>query len=229
MAQVGRHLGHANLFPWTSDRVAREIWDELRADRLSPSDELPTEQALRREAGRVWPSPRSAETLWRYNVTYDVAVDRTLGEYDFYGHADHRAWIWLRPHQPPAESPSREFPFRLVTGPVVEHWGTGTMTRRVPTLHRAVPNAYVEINPDDGRALGIGEGDWVRLSNRRGSLELEARIAHRSQPPRGVLFAPRFDEGALVNLLMRDDACPVSGQPASAECPVRIERVERRT
>ena len=99
------------------------------------------------------------------------------------------------------------------------------MTRRIPSLHRAVPRAYVEVNRADARALGIRDGESVRLTSRRGSVELEARIDYRGQPPRGRLFAPAFDERAAVNLLTQESCCPISGQPAYSACAVRVERI----
>jgi nitrate reductase NapA len=177
----------------------------------------------------MWPYVAGRETRWRYNTAHDPAADRARGAFDFYGHADHRAWIWLRPYEPAAESPDSGYPFWLTAGAVLEHSGKGTMTQRIPTLHRALPHAYVEINGDDARRLGIRNRDPVRLLSRRGSLELEARIAYRSQPPRGQLFVPWFDEAVPVNRLMLDACCPLSGQPDAAKCAVRVERLRPRS
>lgn len=225
MLEVARRLGHGSLFPWEPAGATDQIWDELFRLYNQPSDALPTLAALRAEAGTQWPAPGGLETRWRYNVAHDPAADRAHGSFDFYGHDDHRAWIWLRPYEPPVESPDREYPFWFSSGSVVEHWGTGTMTRRIPSLHRAVPHSYVEVNRADARALGVRDGDTVRLTSRRGSVELEARIDYRGQPPRGRLFAPSFDEGAAVNLLTLEACCPISGQPDYGACAVRVERV----
>ena len=153
------------------------------------------------------------------------AAGGSRGAFDFYGHLDHRAWIWLRPYEPPAESPDSSYPFWLTTGTVLEHWGAGSMTRRIPALHRALPHAYVEINREDARELGIRNRERVRLVSRRGALEIQARIDYRSQPPRGQLFVPVFDEAEPVNRLMLDAACPLSGQPDGSKCAVRVERL----
>ena len=99
------------------------------------------------------------------------------------------------------------------------------MTQRIPTLHRAIPHAYVEINREDAKALGIRNREVVRLVSRRGSLEIEARIDYRSQPPRGQLFVPSFDEALPVNRLTLDAGCPLSGQPDAGKCAVRVERL----
>ena len=99
------------------------------------------------------------------------------------------------------------------------------MTRRIPTLHRAAPRAYLEMNPDDAKRLGIRTGDQVRVTSARASLELEARVEYRSQLPPGQLFVPSFDETKPVQRLMLDSYCPVSGQPDTTTCAVRIERL----
>jgi nitrate reductase NapA len=91
-----------------------------------------------------------------------------------------------------------------------------------------MPRAYVELHHDDARDLGVRTGERVRLVSRRGSLELEARIDLRSQPPRGQLFVPRFDEAHPINLLTLDTCCPLSGQPDYGAA-VRIERITRMT
>jgi nitrate reductase NapA len=225
MMEVARRLGHGSLFPWDPSRAGDQIWDELGRLHSLAVDALPSLAVLRAEPGAQWPSPDGNETRWRYNTAHDPAAARVHGDFDFYGHDDHRAWIWLRPHEPPAESPDRAYPFWFSSGSVVEHWGAGSMTRRIPSLHRAVPHSYVEVNRADARALGVRDGDTVRLTSRRGSVELEARIDYRGQPPRGRLFAPAFDEGAAVNLLTLDASCPISGQPDYGACAVRVERV----
>ena len=182
---------------------------------------------LRAKTGVMWPYADGRETRWRYNTAQDPAADRSRGAFDFYGHPDHRAWIWLRPYQPPVEAPDEAYPFWLVTGAVLEYWGTGTMTQRIPALHRAIPRAYVELNREDAGELGISDGEIVRLVSRRGSLEVPARIEYRSQPSRGQLFVPTFDEAVPVHLLTPDAGCPLSGQPDAGKCAVRVERLRR--
>jgi nitrate reductase NapA len=225
MIEVARRLGHQSLFPWDPARASDQVWTELGPSRTAAANVLPSLATLRAQPGALWPAPDGQETRWRYNAAHDPAAARAQGGFDFYGHDDRRAWIWLRPHEAPAESPDNAYPFWFSSGSIVEHWGTGSMTRRIPTLHRAVPSAFVEINRADARAMGIRDGDTVRLTSRRGSVELEARIDYRGQPPRGRLFAPAFDEGAAVNLLTQDACCPISGQPAYGACAVRVERV----
>jgi nitrate reductase NapA len=173
----------------------------------------------------MWPFVDGRETKWRYNARTDPAADPERGEFDFYGNADHRAWIWLRPYEAPPEWPDEEFPFWLSTGRVLEHWHSGSMTRRIPTLHQAVPRAYVELHPRDAEELGVRDRDRVRLVTRRGSMEIEARIDYRGRPARRQVFVPFFDESLLVNELTLDAYCPISAQPDYKKCAVRVERL----
>jgi nitrate reductase NapA len=228
MIEVGRRLELGALFPYEPRSHMDEIWSEYARFHADSPTMLPPLHALRNEPGLQWPYTEGRPTRWRYSTTDDPAADAARGAVDFYGHPDHRAWIWLRPHEAAAEAPDRSYPFWLTTGGVLEQWGTGTMTQRIPALHRALPNAWVELNPEDARTLGIRNRERVRLVSRRGALDIEARIDYRSQPPRGLLFAPVFDEAAPVNRLMLDAYCPLSGQPDGSKCAVRVERLAAR-
>jgi nitrate reductase NapA len=228
MIEVARRIGRGDLFPWTPDDHVARIWEEYRRFHTGSTSTLPELASLRAGPGLEWPAPNGQEVSRRYNRTSDPAADPARGSFDFYGHQDHRAWIWLRPSEPAAEAPDREFPFWLGTVEVLEQSGTGTLTQRVPTLHRSIPRAYVEIHQEDARALGIRSGEMVRLITRRGRLELPARIDYRAQPPQGMVFVPTFDEGLPIQRLTLDEGCPLSGQPDTAKCAVRIERVGSR-
>ncbi len=229
MIEVGRRLGLSALFPWDRRNYVGQIWAEYRRFHDHPRSALPPLSDLRARPGVMWPYVDGRETKWRYNAAHDPAADRARGAFHFYGHSDGRAWIWLRPDEPPAESPDREYPFWLTTGGVLEHSGTGSLTRRIPTLHRAVPRAYLEINRDDANQLGIRNHETVRIVSRRGSLEIEARIDYRSRPPKGQVFIPSFDEQVPVGKLLLDAFCPLSGQPAITTCAVRVERASARS
>ncbi len=137
---------------------------------------------------------------------------------------DGRAVVWARPYEPAPEVPDGEYPFWLCTGRVLEHWHTGTLTRRVPELHRAQPKAFVEVHPEDARQLGLSDGANVRIVSRRGQLVLPASIGGRSVPNRGLVFVPFFDEGLLINLVTLDSYCPISREPDYKKCAVRLER-----
>ena len=224
LIEVARRLGFDALFPSDPERQVEEIWTEYVRFHDTPDHRMAPLAELKARPGVMWPFVDGHETKWRYNTAYDPAADRARGAFDFYGTLDHRARIWLRPYEPPAEAPDEKYPFWLVTGRVLEHWHTGLLTRRIPTLHRAVPAAYVELNREDAVELGIRDRERVRLVTRRGALELEARIDYRAQSARRQVFVPFFDEALLVNELTLDTIDPISGQPDFKKCAVRVER-----
>ena len=179
-------------------------------------------EVLKEQPGAQWPYVDGKETKWRFHAKYDPACQ---GEtYDFYGKPDGKAWIWARPYEAPPEVPDGEFPFWLNTGRVVEHWHTGSMTRRISVLHQAVPNAYVELHPDDARRFNVSNGDQVLIKSRRGQIKLPASVNERGQPVKGQVFVPFFDESLLINELTLDAFCPISKQPDYKKCAVSIQK-----
>ncbi len=222
LIEVARRAGYGNLFPWTKENHIEEIWKEYGQFHHGPDHEMASYEELKKRPGVIWPFVKGQETKWRYHAKYDPAAKGD--SWDFYGKPDHRAWIWFRPYEPPPERPDKDYPFWLNTGRVVEHWHTGSMTRRIPVLHKAVPNAYVELHPDDAKAMGVRTGERVRLTSRRGTLVLPALIDVRGRPAKGQVFVPFFDEGLLINELTLDAFCPISKQPDYKKCAVRVER-----
>jgi nitrate reductase (cytochrome) len=228
LVEVAKRLGYGELFPFGEEEHVERLYNEYIRFHDDPTHRMAPLEELKERPGILWPYVDGQEVKWRYNTKHDPAADPQYGDFDFYGKPDHRAWIWLRPYEPPPEVPDQEYPFWLNTGRVVEHWHSGSMTRRIPTLHAAVPAAYVEVNREDARALGVRDGDPVRLTSRRGTIELPARIDYRAQPTRGQVFVPFFDEGKLINELTLDAYCPISAQPDYKKCAVRVERVGAR-
>ena len=220
--EVARRLGFKKQFPWSRETYIEDIWNEYIRFHDTPKHRMAPYKVLKERPGVQWPFVDGMETKWRYNSKYDPAAK---GDgFDFYGKPDNRAWIWLRPYEPAAESPDSEYPFWLNTGRVLEHWHSGSMTRRIPILHRAVPSSYVEVNPDDAVALGIVNGGQVKIISRRGSVVMKASINGRGNPPRGMVFVPFFDEKYLINEVTLDAFCPISKQPDYKKCAVKLER-----
>lgn len=220
--EVARRLGFKKQFPWSRETYIEDIWNEYIRFHDNPKHRMAPYKVLKERPGVQWPFVNGMETKWRYNSKYDPAAK---GDgFDFYGKPDNRAWIWLRPYEPAAESPDSEYPFWLNTGRVLEHWHSGSMTRRIPILHRAVPSSYVEVNPDDAAALGIVNGGQVKIISRRGSVVMKASINGRGNPPRGMVFVPFFDEKYLINEVTLDAFCPISKQPDYKKCAVKLER-----
>lgn len=173
--------------------------------------------------GLRWPVVGGKETLWRFREGYDPYVKAGEG-IRFYGHKDGKAVIFALPYQDPPEKPDHEFDLWLCTGRVLEHWHTGTMTRRVPELHRSVPEAVVFMHPDDAKKRGIQRGMKVKVASRRGEIQLRVETKGRNKPPQGLVFIPFFDEGKLVNKLTLDATCPISKETDYKKCAVKIVR-----
>jgi nitrate reductase NapA len=222
---VAKKMGMGNLFPWPGD-WHEAMYEEYRTFTLGNGKDLASLAQLKATRGMLWPVVDGKETRYRYAAGHDPYVKKAAGVH-FYkakGYGE-KAAIWLRPYHPPAEVPDAEFPFWLCTGRVLEHWHTGSMTRRVKQLHQAVPHAYVELNRADAQRLGIQTGDRVRVTSRRGKLELPALVDGRGKPVAGQVFVPFFDEHLLINLVTLDAMCNISKEPDYKKCAVKVERV----
>jgi nitrate reductase NapA len=171
--------------------------------------------------GLRWPVVDGKETKWRYREGTDPYVKPGKG-FEFYGNPDGKANIFAFPYEPAAEEPDEEYKFWLVTGRVLEHWHSGSMTGRVPELHRAFPNAVVFMHPDDAEALGVRRGVEVKLVSRRGEMRTRVETRGRNKPPRGVVFVPWFDASQLINKLTLDATDPISKQTDFKKCAVKI-------
>jgi nitrate reductase NapA len=225
MVEVAKRLGHATALPTQRRDHVAQLWNAYRTRQASTTHPVPSIDSVRRPMGARWPVTAAGETTWRFHTEYDPRANKARGAFDFYGHTDGRAWLWIRPVEAPVEAPTRTHPFWLSTGAVLEHAGSGTLTQRIPELHTAVPAAYAEFHADDARRLGLKDNDRVRIANARGAIEVRARVDFRSQPQRGVIFVPSCDESVAVAALMPDAFCPVSGQPERSLCAVRVERL----
>ena len=123
-------------------------------------------------------------------------------------------------YQPAEELPDREFPFVLNTGRVLEHWHTGSMTRRSSALSQLEPAAFAAIHPSDLEVLDITSGDRVRISSRRGEIELAARADRTIEP--GSVFIPFHFREAAANVLTNDALDPYGKIPEFKFCAVQI-------
>jgi nitrate reductase NapA len=142
----------------------------------------------------------------------------------FYGKPDGRAWIFALPYEPPAESPDKEYDMWLCTGRVLEHWHSGSMTRRVPELYRAVPDAVVFMNAKDAKKIGLQRGQLAKIASRRGEITCPVETRGRNKMPEGTVFIPFFDAGRLVNKLVLDATCPISKETDFKKCAVKVTK-----
>ncbi|MCK5796523.1 MAG: molybdopterin-dependent oxidoreductase [Deltaproteobacteria bacterium] len=212
--------------------VDRLLYEEYRPATEMKHKNVAPYDVLVKHRGMRWPVLRQEdgsykETRYRFVEGEDPFVKAGAG-IDFYHSTtkDSRAQIWFHPYEAPPEVPDKAYPFWLSTGRVLEHWHTGTMTRRVPQLLAAMPRAYVEVNAKDAAALRIANGDKVLLETRRGKLEINAWIGGRGEPPQGSVFVPFFDENLLINELTLEAFDPISKEPDYKKCAVRIKRID---
>jgi formate dehydrogenase major subunit len=125
---------------------------------------------------------------------------------------------------PPDERPDAEFPFVLSTGRQLEHWHTGAMTRRAFTLDALEPGAVANVSRGTIERLGIKPGDMVRVSTRRGSIELSVR--QDDAIPDGLVFIPFAFVEAAANLLTNPALDPFGKIPEFKYCAAKVERIE---
>lgn len=125
--------------------------------------------------------------------------------------------------QAPAEMPDEEYPFVLNTGRRLYHYHTGTMTRRTKGLSTIYGEESIEINPVDAYKLGIGEGDLVKVSSRRGSITVKANVIERV--PQGMVFTSFHFAEVAVNFLTNSARDPIAKIPELKVAAVKIEKV----
>ena len=207
---------------------------KMEAKQLAPYEEYLANHGMTwpvRNVNGTWKS-----TKWRFaEGSQDEGFDEVgvkqygkpgqAGGVSFYKSANLKPSVVFRPYEPPAQTPSDEYPFYFVTGRLLEHWHTGTMTRRVPELDRALPEALLNMNPDDCKKLGIQDGDMVKVKSTYGEFDIKVSTAGRTEPPAGVTFAPFFAEETLVNLAVQDVYCPLSKEPDYKKTCVSITKL----
>lgn len=122
-------------------------------------------------------------------------------------------------YHPSVEMPNEEYPLILTTGRVLEHWHGGTLTRH-SALDDLFPEARIEINPEDAQNLKINNGQAVRVTSRRGTIVLRARVTRKAN--KGIVFIPFHFAEAAANLLTIDALDPEAKIPEYKICAVRV-------
>ncbi len=180
-------------------------------------------EAYHKARGLRWPVIDGKETLWRFREGYDPHVAKGDGV-KFYGKPDGKANIISAPYEPTAEPPDKDYPLWLCTGRVLEHWHSGSMTRRVPELYRAVPDAVVFMHKKDAKKYRLRNGGMAKIASRRGEIVCRVETRGRNRCPEGLVFIPWFDASRLVNKLTLDQTDPLSKETDYKKCAVKISR-----
>ena len=204
--------------------VQKGLFEEYATFGRGKAHDLADFDVYHKARGLRWPVVDGKETLWRFREGYDSYVKKGEGV-KFYGKPDGKAVIFALPYQPAAEAPDKEYDLWLSTGRVLEHWHTGTMTRRVPELYKAYPDAWVFVNPDDAAKRGLKHGDAVKIVTRRGEVTTRVDTRGRNKMPVGMIFATFFDEHRLVNKLTLDATCPISKETDFKKCAAKLVKV----
>jgi formate dehydrogenase major subunit len=200
VADLAGRMGYP--MPYTSEE---EIWREIVA--LTPPFTGITYGRLQQQ-GVPWPCPAPDHPgiLTRFTDTFPRG----------------KATFVPAEFAPARELPDEAYPFVLNTGRVLQHWHTGTMTRRAKALDEIAPEALLEMTPEDMQALGVADGEFVRVVSRRGEVTVKAVGSHK--PSRGSVFLPFHFKEAAANLLTIDALDPYGKIPEFKFCAVRVEK-----
>jgi predicted molibdopterin-dependent oxidoreductase YjgC len=126
-------------------------------------------------------------------------------------------------YKPPAEEPDADFPMFLTTGRTFVHYHSGSMTRVSPTLHREQETGYIEISPTDAKEIGVKDGERVKVSSRRGEIQIKTKISRKVN--RGTVFIPFHFAEAAANILTNPAYDPVAKIPEYKACAVKVEKL----
>jgi len=182
----------------------REIMAEI--DALTPSYAGITYERLDAEGGLCWPCP---------DVDHPGTPILHIGAF-----TRGKGRFFPIAYQPPAEVAGGDYPLTLTTGRMLEHYHTGTMTRRSDGLNELVPTGFAEIHPDDAARLGISDGAAVSVETRRGAISIAANVTSRVRP--GTVFVPFHFWESPANRLTNTARDPMAKIPEFKVCACRV-------
>jgi assimilatory nitrate reductase catalytic subunit len=193
----------------------RTIFDELRRATAGATADYVgiTYERISEENGVFWPCPGT-----EHEGTPRMFQER-------FNTPDGRARFHAVEHRPAAEEPDVEYPYFFTTGRVMQHYQSGTQTRRVEALDQAVPEVTLELHPALARTLGIVNGDRVQVTTRRGIAFARAKPTPTIRPD--TLFMPFHWGGkGRANLLTNPALDPISRMPEFKVCAAKIEKLD---
>ncbi|MCW5614084.1 MAG: formate dehydrogenase subunit alpha [Rhodocyclaceae bacterium] len=200
--QMARRLG----LDWHYQGPA-EIFEELRL-------------AMPSYAGISWAALETEGAVTSPRPAADQASQPVLFTERFPTASGRARFVAVAP-LPAAELPDADYPLVLSTGRVLEHWHTGSMTRRAEVLDALEPTPWCSVHPDELAALGLPSGARVRLETRRGAIVIEARADAAMQ--RGSVFMPFCYVEAAANLLTQPALDPYGKIPEFKYCALRMK------
>lgn len=215
LRELAERLGRGQYFQYHSPK---EIFDELRiASKGGIADYSGiTYEKIENMDGVFWPCPSE-----------DHPGTPRLFENLQFNFPDGKARILAFEHKGPNEDTDQEYPFILTTGRVVFHYLSGNQTRRIDSLRQFCPDPYVEIHPDTAKKLGIENGHWCKISSRRGSITVPAKLTKIIRPD--TFFVPyHWGKTLAINQLTNPALDPKSRMPEFKVCAVKIEKTEQK-
>jgi predicted molibdopterin-dependent oxidoreductase YjgC len=203
LAQIAKRLGCTN-FP----EGPEALFEEMR--QLTPSYKGMTFERLEAGTGLRWPCP--TEDHPGTPVLHIGKFSRGKG------------LLAAIEYRPPDEVTSKDYPLILTTGRLLQHYHTGSMTRRSKVLNGIKPFAEMEINTEDAANLKINNGEKVKVTTKRGSIEIQALVTKRIQ--KGTIFIPFHFVEAAANWLTNDALDPIAKIPEYKVCAAKVEKVK---
>jgi formate dehydrogenase alpha subunit len=183
-----------------------DIMEEVNA--LTPSYAGITYDRIEKE-GLQWPCPNATHPGTR--ILHVDKFTRGLGLFS------------VIEFKPPAEVPDKDYPFVMTTGRILYQYHTGTMSRLSKGITERAPESLVEINPKDAEKLGLKDGQFVKVSSRRGALQAKATLTERV--PDGTIFMNFHFREAPVNVLTNPALDPIAKIPEFKVCAVHVGKV----
>ncbi len=204
--ELAKLMGYGDKFDFN---FGAEIFEEIR--KVVPTYTGITYERLKQAGGIQWPCPSED-----HPGTDTMFADGKFKTPDGLGH------FQVVEYKPPAEPVDDEYPLALCTGRILFHYHTGAMSRRTEKLNFEVPEALVEINPEDAKEKGIEDRARVVVESRRGEIRPIAKVT--DDVPEGGVFVPWHFAECTGNALTGPSAGPPSKMPEYKYVAVKIEK-----
>ncbi|OIP03996.1 MAG: formate dehydrogenase subunit alpha [Bacteroidetes bacterium CG2_30_32_10] len=202
IAEIAKRMG-CNDFPQTPEALSAEI------RQLTPSYKGITFERLDNSCGLRWPCPTEE---------HPGTPILHIGKF-----ARGKGLLVPIEYKAPKELTDNDYPILLTTGRILQHYHTGSMTRRSVVLNGIKPRAEVEISIEDAEKMKIKDGEKVRITTKRGSIEIHAQVTKRVSE--GIIFIPFHFAEAAANILTNDALDPIARIPEYKICAAKIEKI----
>jgi predicted molibdopterin-dependent oxidoreductase YjgC len=207
LCDVAEKMGSPMTFNGRHYVDASDVMDEIAA--VTPSYGGMAYHRLE-ETGLQWPCPDSNHPGTKY--LHEGTFSRGRGKFHPVGFLE------------PKELPDEHYPFILTTGRLLEHWHTGSMTRRCEVLDDLVPHGLLEMHPEDGEHLGFESGELASVSSRRGTVQVPVKLQDKTKP--GTVFLAFHFREHPANALTIAALDPLAKIPEFKACAVKVGKVQ---